>query len=236
MRISNPRLTGAIWAKAPEERERIVHEVCDALGEAYGRPRLGNPEDPLDDLVFTVVSNKTSPGVASQVYYRIKRRFNRWHDALAADPADLKSILRPAGLSTVKSEQVRGALSKIERDFGSCDLLALRERPREDVVPYLTSLPGVSLKVAKCVAMYTMGAQVLPVDAHVHRIAKRLGWTARKRADCSHEELEALVPADRRYSFHVDCIAHGRAVCRPSKPACSKCCISIHCSYQRITE
>ncbi len=31
--------------------------------------------------------------------------------------------------------------------------------------------------------MYTLNAQVLPVDVHVHRVAGRLGWTKRKRAD-----------------------------------------------------
>jgi endonuclease-3 len=39
-----------------------------------------------------------------------------------------------------------------------------------------------------------------------------------------------------RYSFHVDCIAHGRAVCRARRPDCESCCIRQFCDhYQKGT-
>ena len=47
-------------------------------------------------------------------------------------------------------------------------------------------------KVSRCVMVYTMGFEVLPVDAHMHRVAKRLGWTKIDRPEKSHDELEAL--------------------------------------------
>lgn len=224
-------LTGAIWRKVPRVRAQIVRRVCEALEVTYGRPRLGNPEDPLDDLVYTIISNKTSPEMAARTYGRIKRRFRTWDELVASGPTVLRRLLRPTGLSTVKSAQIRGALSKIATDFGSCNLDGLRGLPEQKAQDYLVVLPGVSEKVAKCVMMYTMDANVLPVDAHVHRIAKRLGWTTRKRPDQSHGELEALIPPKRRYAFHVECIAHGRAVCRPRRPACDRCCISHHCEH-----
>jgi endonuclease-3 len=85
------------------------------------------------------------------------------------------------------------------------------------------------------VAMYTMGAKVLPVDAHVHRVATRLGWTARKRADQCHEELEFVVPPNWRYVFHVGCVLHGRSICRPKQPRCLKCCVNRYCEYFKRT-
>lgn len=190
------RWGGAIWDKPSETRARTVERVCEALERCYGRPRFGNPTDPLDDLVYIVISNKTSPEVALRTYRRIKESFGTWEDVLAAPASDLRSILKPAGLAAVKSEQIRAALFKIEEDFGSCQLKGLDRLDEPEIHQYLVSLPGVSDKVAKCVMMYTMGANVLPVDAHVHRVARRLGWTARKRADQSHEELEALVPPE----------------------------------------
>jgi endonuclease III len=223
--------TGSIWNASPRVRAQAVRRVCEAFERTYGRSRLGNPEDPLDDLVYIVLSNKTSPEMARQVYARLKREFPTWDEALVAPEAELRHILKPAGLSTVKSQQIRGALRKIEADFGSCDLSLLGKRSETEVQSYLVSLPGVSEKVAKCVMMYTMDVNVLPVDSHVHRIAKRLGWTARKRADQCHDELEALVPLKRRYTFHVGCIMHGRAICRPRNPSCERCCISAYCDY-----
>ena len=229
------RRTGVIWNKSPRVRAQIVRRVCEVLEKNYGQPRFGNPKDPLDDLVYTIVSNKTSPKTAQRTYARIKREFQTWNVALTSPVSMLQSLLRPAGLATVKSRQIYATLQKINNDFGSCNLSVLDERPESEVHKYLISLPGVSDKVAKCVMMFTMGANVLPVDSHVHRIAQRLGWTSRKRADQCHDELETLVPPKRRYAFHVDCILHGRSVCRPRNPACEQCCINRHCVYYQGT-
>jgi endonuclease-3 len=220
-----------IWRKRPSSRAHHVRTVCEILQRHYGVPRFGNPGDPLDDLVYIIVSNKTSPETAKRTYSHLKRRFHTWGDVLGSRPRVLKSILKPAGLSTVRSQQVRAALKKIKKDFGICDLRQLRGKPQSKVHDYLVSLPGVSDKVAKCIMMYTLAARVLPVDVHVHRVARRLGWTTRKRADQCHQELEALVPPNRRYAYHVDCIAHGRSVCRPRRPLCEQCCINRYCEY-----
>lgn len=225
--------TGVIWNKDPSVRGRIVRRVCEAMEREYGQPSLGNPKDPLNDLVYVIVSNATSPQVASRIYFRIKKTFIIWDDVLISPASKLQSLLQPAGLSNVKSQQIRAALRKIRNDYGKCDLTPLREKSKAEIQDYLLSLPGVGEKVAKCVMMYTMDAKVLPVDRHVHRISKRLGWTARKRWDQCHDELEALVPPHRRYGFHVDCVLHGRSVCRRMNPACERCCINRHCEYFR---
>ncbi len=207
-----------------------MRRVCEALEKTHGLSRFGNPMDPVDDLVYIIISNKTSPGRAQETYMHLKRFFGTWENLLNSTSLELRLVLQPAGLATVKSRQIRAALTMIKRDFGACDLATLRDWRQDAIKGYLIALPGVSEKVAKCVMMYTMGAQVLPVDSHVHRMARRLGWTERNRADESHAELEALVPPNRRFAFHVGCIAHGRAICRPKLPACEDCCIGKYCT------
>ena len=213
-------------------RAQSVRRVCQALLKRYGKPRLRNPKWPLDDLIFIIISNKTAAHTAVRTYLELRRRFPQWDDVLTAHYSVLRGLLKPAGLSAVKSKQIRAALRKISNDFGRCSLRRLRRLCSEDAEFYLRCLPGASEKVAKCVMMYTLDAPVLPVDGHVHRIATRLGWTARKRADQCHAELESLVAPHRRYAFHVDCVVHGRAVCRPSMPACGACCIRRYCDYK----
>jgi len=225
--------TGQIWRRPAISRAQVVRRVCELLESEYGSPRLGNPKKPVDDLVFVILSNKTSPAIASAIYQCLKRTYPRWDKLLASPARMVRRILKPAGLSSIKTAQLRAALRAIRRDHGGLQLTKLGGRSETEVEEYLASLPGVSKKVAKCVMLYTMGAKVLPVDAHVHRIAKRLGWTSRKRADQCHEELEALVPARRRYGFHVAAILHGRSACRPNRPACTQCCIRSHCKQAK---
>jgi endonuclease III len=102
---------------------------------------------------------------------------------------------------------------------------------------FLTSLPGVGLKVAKCVLMYSLKRDVLPVDVHVHRVATRLGFRSKKRPDTSQALIEGAVPPHLRYSFHVNAIAHGRTVCLPRNPRCGICPLSAWCDYyQKVKE
>jgi endonuclease III len=223
--------SGLIWDEDSLVRGQRVRRVCEALEQRYGRPRLDNPTEVLDDLVFVALSNKSSPKMARRIYTELKKKFETWDEVLRSRPHVLVSVLKPAGLSSVKARQIRGALSRIKKDLGSCNLNSLIDKSHIEAERYLVSLPGVSLKVAKCVMLYTMLANVLPVDAHVHRVAGRLGWTSRKRADQCHDELEALVPPKRRFAFHVDCILHGRLICRPKNPKCEECCVSRNCDY-----
>src|SRR5207244_806159 len=151
-----------------------------------------------------------SPHLAEQTYQRLKENFPKWENVLEASPAKLRALLKPSGLSRKKSQQIRSLLRKVKSDFGQCSLNALVSWQDDETHEYLTQLSGVSDKVAKCVMLYTLSSDVLPVDVHVYRVSKRLGWTARSRAAQTHEELEALVPPSRRLAFHVDCIEHGR--------------------------
>jgi endonuclease III len=231
--VRAPKKTGAIWHKSRSVRNQQVGSVCKILTTNYGTPRFGNPSDPLDDLIYIILSNKTTPGMARRTYLRLQKRFHRWEEILAAPISVLRSVLRPAGLSAVKSRYIRAALRSIRERFETCDLRALKLLCPEAAQDYLVGLPGVSEKVAKCVMMYTLGMEVLPVDTHVHRVSSRLGWTSRRRADQCHGELEALVPSALRRNFHVACIAHGRKACRPRNPLCDDCCINRYCEFFR---
>lgn len=229
--LSPFKKTGAIWRKPPFMQGRVVRSVCKTLNRTYGSPRFGNPSDPLDDLIYIILSNKTAPATARSTYKRLQKRFRKWDKILEAPVSVLRSLLKPAGLSAVKSRHIRAAIRSIKHRFGVCDLRPLKLLAPKAAQDYLVRLPGVSEKVAKCVMIYTLNVPVLPVDTHVHRISRRLGWTARKRADQCHAELEALVPPTLRRNFHVTCIAHGRKVCRPRNPLCHQCCINRYCEF-----
>lgn len=197
--------------------------VATALARAFPRTRLGNPSDAIDDLIFILLSNKTAPSVASRVFRELKASYPDWGLLLEARPEDVERILRPAGLQRIRRQHLVGMVDRIHRDFGQLSLDGLRDLTVERGIAYLVSLPGVSEKVARCVLLFCLDADVLPVDAHVHRMALRLGWTTRRRADQCHQELEGIVPPHVRSTIHVGAIQLGREFCRPQRPACGPC-------------
>ena len=78
--------------------------------------------------------------------------------------------------------------------------------------------------------MYSLGRQVLPVDTHVGRLAVRFGLIPAGLGPVAiHAALDELVPAADRYAFHVNGVAHGRAVCRARRPRCTDCVVAKLC-------
>lgn len=195
-------------------------------------PRFGNPTDPLDDLIYVILSTRTAMEVARRVFKQLKMAFSRWDDLQRSSHSRLRRILKPAGLSAKKSAQIIAAVRQIKKRFGRCDLRALRAERNDAIEEFLVSLPGVSEKVAKCVMIYAMHRKVLPVDVHVYRVSRRLGWIDRNRADQCHRELEALITPNLRHGYHVGCVAHGRTICG-SVPKCSKCPINKCCDFYK---
>src|SRR3989442_8629214 len=134
------RHTGAIWKKAHGLRSRTVRNVCRALKRAYGTPRLGNPTDPLHDLVFITLSNKTGPRIARQTYRQLRERFHTWEHLLTAPISEVRHLLKHAGLSSVKSKQLRAAIRSIKNHLGTCDLKVLRNKSEKEAETFLVSL------------------------------------------------------------------------------------------------
>jgi endonuclease III len=189
--------------------------------------------DPVDDLIFLMLSNRTQAKTATAVYTKLKALRGTWAEIANLPKRKIATVIRPAGFAEIRSDQICGSLSTIKKAFGNCSLDALRSWRENDCHQFLTSLPGVSDKVAKCVMMYTLGFEVLPVDVHVFRVSTRLGWTSRCRASEAHSDLEGLIPPPFRYGFHVNCIALGREFCSSQEPQCGTCPIKKFCVYSR---
>jgi endonuclease III len=219
------------------ERKQIdaqrLASCCRLLERRYGNPRHGNKRDPLDELVYIILSTRTNEMVFRGIYRDLKKAFPTWNDVDGRRVRDFHRILAPGGLSTVKAYQLLGIFFALRRDFGRATLAPLRAMADGDAERFLTALPGVGKKVAKCVLMYSLGRKVLPVDVHTHRVAVRLGFRAKRRPDTSQDLIEAQVPPQLRYGFHVNAIAHGRTVCLPRKPVCEACVLRQYCPYAK---
>lgn len=214
-------------SKSPLGRERNrARHVARVLQERYGSPRLNNKDDPLDELVFIVLSQMTTGPSYERVFDRLKQALGTWDRLLYTGPSELKSLIADAGLSNQKAPRLVAIARRLHDDFGAVTLAPLASQSDEAAERYLTSLPGVGVKTAKCVMMYALSREVLPVDTHVERVSRRVGLlppgTSRQHV---HSLLEGVVPPALRYSFHVNAVAHGREVCRARAPCCSDCAL-----------
>jgi len=230
-RAVEPVLSSRGVPKGTRSTRVSVREICATLECEYGNPRHGNKRNPLNEIFYIILSTRTRGDTYAETYLRVRRAFPSWGAISRNDRSKLERILIPAGLGRLKARQMIGSLEQLRSTFGRATLAPLKTMTDGEAEAFLTALPGVGRKVAKCVLMYALDREVLPVDVHVHRIATRLGLTTKRRPDTSQDLIENAIPKALRYGFHVNAVAHGRRVCLPRNPRCDACCIARWCAY-----
>lgn len=220
----------ATLATAPSS----AREVAQALRSRYRDFSHHNKANPLAELLFIICSVQTDEQKYQSTYSSLRRAYPTFAALSAAPPNSLARVLERGGLSRQKSIVISEITSRIVGRFGRPSLVPLRQMSDADCEEFLTSLPGVGKKTARCVMMYSLNRQVFPVDTHCWRICRRLGWVRRTRPNgsCSPRDmdrLQAKIPPDLRFSLHVNMVSLGRQICRPTAPLCSDCLIARYC-------
>jgi endonuclease III len=216
------------WGTA--NRKRAFRRVFARLDRAFPQDRLGNFSDPLDELIFIMLSRRARWNVYQPVFASVKKRYRRWEKALEATTKELRTFLQPLGLVNQRIRDVRGVLTTIKKDFGSVSLSPLRRMSSSAAYNYLRSLSGVNDKSAKCVMYYALGHGVLPIDTHTFRVSKRLGILPRNTSFYRAPKiLDRVIPPDYRGRYHVLTVLLGRQFCTPTTPDCPACPMRRHC-------
>ncbi|MCU0293756.1 MAG: hypothetical protein MUF10_17525 [Thermoanaerobaculaceae bacterium] len=208
-----------------------VATVAAALEDVHGTKDLGNKADPVEELVFIPLTRQTHRANSLRSWAAIEALGGP--SALLAMPEDeLAALLKDGGFSRQKAGWIKRSLAIIVERFGRLSLEDARGWSDTEVEAFLCTLPGIKVKSARCVMMYAMGRQVLPVDTHLRRLVERLGWVPAGLSEQRiHAELDRLVAPELRHSLHVNAIWHGRAVCRAIRPRCRECVVQRSCVY-----
>jgi endonuclease-3 len=218
----------------PDDRQRRLDAVVDRLEIAYGRRRWRPHHPPLDELILTVLSQHTSDVNTERAYRSLRARFPTWEETLRAPPAEVAEAIRGGGLAEIKAPRIQGILRAVRKERGGLSLDHLAALPLEEARRWLLALDGVGPKTAACVLLFSLGRPALPVDTHVHRAARRVGLIGpTTNAASAHVSLERGLGTDRDrvYAFHLNAIAHGRAVCTARQPFCNRCPLTGSCDY-----
>lgn len=212
--------------------KKLVQHICEILNQSYPDSRLGNKKNPLDEYLYIILSLRTHERGVIKAYRGFKSRFKSWSEVEGASIAEIEEVIWSGGLASQKGKRISGAVRYIKNDLGEVSLRSLKSLSQDQAEAFLLGLPGVGLKTARCIMMYSLGFQVLPVDTHVSRITNRLGWVCLGSVKYLHSQLDNIIPANLRFCFHVRCVQHGRKICRGQLPQCDICCLTEYCQYR----
>ncbi len=206
--------------------------ACQNLEAAYGVPRNERGDDPLEELIGTILSQATTNQNSHRTFANLKKAFKDWEVVRRAKPEKIEAAIKLGGLAQVKSVTIKNILNEIKTRTGKLDLSFLRTASVQDARAFLLSLKGVGPKTVGCVLLFACKRAMFPMDTHILRICRRMGLIPAKCSDAeAHRQMEPLIPNGKHYSLHINMILHGRRVCHPRKPACEKCCLVEHCEF-----
>jgi endonuclease-3 len=209
---------------------RRIRAIHRRLERRFGPLEPPRATDPLDELIWTVLSQHTSDVNAERAFLALRARFPTWGEVVATRPSAIADAIRSGGLANTKAPRIQAILREIRDREGRYDLSVLRGMDDLAVRGYLSTLPGVGPKTAAVVMAFALGRDAIPVDTHVHRVSRRLGLIpAKASAETAHDVLHDLVPDGLKIPLHVGLIRLGREICKAGRPRCEACPLSDLC-------
>lgn len=175
---------------------------------------------PLELLIAVVLSAQCTDARVNQVTPAVFGRYPTPAALSAASPGELEGMIRSCGLYRAKAKALIGSAKAILGDHGG------RVPATRDA---LATLPGVGNKSAGVIAMHLSGELAFPVDTHVARVSRRLGFTRSVDPDKVEADLRALLSPELWMPGHHALIFHGRRICHARSPACARCPVESLC-------
>ncbi len=186
------------------KKERAAY-VLQRLEELY--PKTPVPLDHKDAytlLVAVLLSAQCTDVRVNQITPLLFARADNPADMVKLSVEAIREIIRPCGLSPMKSKGIAG-LSRILLDqYGG-------EVPAD--MAALEALPGVGHKTASVVMAQAFGVPAFPVDTHIHRLAQRWGLSSGKNVVQTERDLKRLFPEASWNRLHLQIIFYGREHC-----------------------
>ena len=175
---------------------------------------------PLELLVAVILSAQCTDKRVNMVTPALFKRYRSAADFGSADLAELESYIKTCGLFRSKAKNIIAAGRALVQDHGG-----VVPKSRE----LLAALPGVGRKTAGVVCIHLGGDDAFPVDTHIKRLAKRLGFSTKEDPDKVEADLRALLPTGWWMKGHQLLIWHGRRTCFARGPECERCVVSALC-------
>ena len=192
------------------------------LDELFPNPKCElNYKKDYEFLIAVCLSAQTTDKKVNLVTDELFKKYDNLNKLASADIDDIKRILKPIGTFNKKAYFVHEISSQLLNKYNG-------------IVPKdhksLESLPGIGHKTASLVLGTLYAIPEFPVDTHVSRVSKRLGFC---NDDDSVEKVEykmkKLVPKERWIRTHHQLVLFGRYYCRSQKPECDNCKLKKIC-------
>ena len=183
------------------KKERVAF-VINTLKDLY--PSIPVPldhKDPYTLLVAVLLSAQCTDVRVNQITPHLFAKADNPYDMVKLSVDEIKAIIRPCGLSPMKSKGIYGLSQMIINEHNG-------EVPQS--FEALEAMPAVGHKTASVVMSQAFGVPAFPVDTHIHRLMIRWGLTNGKNVQVTEKDAKRLFPKEIWNDLHLQIIWYGR--------------------------
>ena len=179
-----------------------VHYVIETLEGLYPKTPIPlDHKDPYTLLIAVLLSAQCTDERVNKITPKLFKIADTPNKMIKLSISDIEDIIRPCGLSPMKSKGIYG-LSKmiIEKHNGKVP----------NNFKDLEEFPAVGHKTASVVMSQAFGIPAFPVDTHIHRLMYRWGLTNGKNVETTEKDAKRLFPITLWNKLHLQIIYYGR--------------------------
>ena len=179
-----------------------VNFVIKTLNNLYPEiPIPLNHKDPYTLLIAVLLSAQCTDVRVNQITPTLFAKADNPYDMIKMSVEEIKTIIRPCGLSPMKSKGIHG-LSHI--------LIEKHQGKVPQSFEALEDLPAVGHKTASVVMSQAFGVPAFPVDTHIHRLMYRWNLSNGKSVVQTERDAKRLFPEELWNDLHLQIIWYGR--------------------------
>ena len=184
-------------------KQEKVEFVINTLESLFPNPEIPlRHSDPYNLLIAVLLSAQSTDERVNQITPILFSRADNPYSMLELQIEEIESIIRPVGLSPMKSKGIYG-LSKIIVDKYHGKVPQSFEA--------LESFPSVGHKTASVVMSQAFGVPSFPVDTHIHRLMYRWNLSSGKNVIQTEKDAKRLFPKNLWNKLHLQIIYYARA-------------------------
>lgn len=183
-------------------KQERVSFVVNTLKEKY--PTIPIPldhKDPFTLLIAVLLSAQCTDVRVNQITPILFAKADNPYDMVKMSVEEIKAIIRPCGLSPMKSKGIRGLSEIIIEKYNG-------EVPQS--FEALEAFPAVGHKTASVVMSQAFGFPAFPVDTHIHRLMYRWNLTNGKNVVQTEKDAKRIFPEAIWNDLHLQIIWYGR--------------------------
>lgn len=173
-------------------------------------------------LIAIVLSAQTTDKKVNETTKVLFSKYTTVQSLADANLEDVKRILKHLGMYQVKSKNIIEIAKIIHYQFND-DIPCNRD--------ILVTLPGVGNKTINVLLAEGFKIPAFPVDTHVNRVSKRLGFANKEdNVEIVEQKMKKEIPEDKWIQMHHSIIFFGRYFCKAIHPECDKCVLKDCCN------